>query len=29
MIDKIIYGCFLGLACVAFGYAWCWFALNY
>jgi len=28
MIDKIIYLCFFGLACVAMGYAWAWFALN-
>ena len=28
IIDKIIYLCFFGLACVAMGYAWAWFALN-
>jgi len=28
IIDRIIYGCFFGLACVALGYAWAWLALN-
>lgn len=27
-IDKIIYGVFFGLVCVAMGYAWAWIALK-